>query len=45
MKNLKKKERLINRFIEYIENVENSEDKKILLKLNKKERMKIKDKN
>ena len=28
MKNLKKKERLINRFIEYIENVENSEDKK-----------------
>ena len=28
MKNLKKKERLINRFIEYIKNVENSEDKK-----------------
>ena len=46
--NLKKKERLINRFIEYIESIENSDDKKLIteIELNRKnqnKREKLKD--
>ena len=47
MNDLKKKERLINKFIEYIENIEKSEDKKIITEIelerknkNKKEKLK-----
>ena len=48
MENLKKKERLINNFIEYIENIENSEDKKIIAEIeqdrkNENKRQKLKD--
>jgi len=47
LNNLKKKERLINKFIEYIENVENSEDKKIITEIeferkNENKRQKLK---
>ena len=46
--NLKKKERIINRFIEYIESIENSDDKQIIseIELNRKnenKREKLKD--
>ena len=47
LNNLKKKENLINRFIEYIEKIENSKDKKIILEIeqerkneNKREKLK-----
>ena len=47
LNNLKKKENLINRFIEYIENIENSKDKHIILEIeqerkneNKREKLK-----
>ena len=48
LNNLKKKERLINRFIEYIESVENSEDKKIIVEIeqerkNENKRQKLKN--
>ena len=48
MNNLKKKERLINRFIEYIESVENSEDKNIIAEIeqdrkNENKRQKLKN--
>ncbi len=48
LNNLKKKERLINRFIEYIESVENSEDKKIIVEIeqerkNENKRKKLKN--
>ena len=46
--NLKKKEKIINKFIEYIENIENSEDKKIIMDIeyvrkNENKRLKLKN--
>jgi hypothetical protein len=48
LNDLKKKERIINKFIEYIEHIENSEDKKMIMEIeferkNENKRLKLKN--